>query len=1625
MAILRSSGKLWAALSTTVFFLAAATLGNAQTFANIPGLSFTAVVNGANPLPQVMTVTSSPATAFSVTPSTTSGGNWLSTTPTGNGCCSTSEAITVSVNVASLAAGTYSGQLLIAQYFNGTPSMTVPVTLTVAAAGATYFGDVAGQASFSMTAGGTPPAQFIQIENGGGGSLHWTVTGSTADGGSWLSIPVASGAAPSMVKVGIVPSALPGAGAVAGAYIGQLVFKTTGGSVTVPVTVQVGNSVFTQVNPLYFTAPQGGGTLPQVLDIASNGTANFAFSSAVYTGTGGNWLTVSNGGGGCCATPEGITVSVNPGSLAPGVYIGEIVFLQYFQDSLALTVPVTLTVTAPSTTYFDSLPGELSFFRTTTETPAAQAIPIRNGGTGTLNWTASGITADGGKWLTLSAASGTAPSSLSVSIVTSALPGAGLTAGTYNGQVLLESGTDATTVPVTVTVGANVFTQVNPIEFTIVEGGEALPQLLTIASTGTQIAASAFVYTANGGNWLVASNTGGNCCGTPFTDTISVNAATLLPGVYSGEIVVLQYFEQTQAMTVPVTLTVVASGSSAYFDTLPGQMSFSLVTGGGAPAPQSIQIRNAGTGTLNWTLGVSTADGGKWLTASAASGTAPATVSFSINPSLLPSAGLAAGTYNGQIVLQTTGQEVTIPVSVMVGTSVLTQINAINFTMPEGGANPLPQIIAVSSTGSANIAFSASVFTASGGAWLALSNTGGGCCSTPEALTVSVNASTLPAGIYTGEITIVQYFQQNQNLTVPVTLTVAAPTVAFFDNLPGQLSFFMRTSGSAPSQTLQVRNAGSGTLNYTAKGSTADGGAWLTVTAAGGKAPSNVTVSVVTANLPGKGLTAGTFNGQVVLTATGDVVTVPVSVTVGPNVFNQLNGISFVMSQGGANPLPQILPVSGTGTAIAFSVTGYTGNGGNWLTVSTTGNGCCSTPNNITVGVNASTLTAGTYTGEITVAQYFQRNLLMTIPVTLTVVSCGPLFDNVPGLVSFSFAPSSGNPPSKTLQIRAAGAGTLNWTLTKATSDNGNWLTASAASGTAPNTVTVGVTTANLPGAGLVAGTYTGELVFSSASGSVSVPVSVTIGTSVFTQPAPLNFSMTLGGSNPAPQTVSVAAVGAAIAFTGTAYTGNGGAWFSISPKGSGCCSTPTTVTATVSATTLPAGTYTGEMTFVQYFQQSQAMTVPVTLTISAANTPAAIKATAGTPQTAVVAKAFATALAATVTDSGGSPVPGVVVTFNAPTSGASGTFACSANTAITNAAGVATAPVFTANDIAGKYSVTAKALTFTTSPGFALTNKAGAPASVTATAGTPQSAAVNTAFATQLAATVKDSFGNPVAGATVTFSAPASGASGIFAGGVHTATTNASGVATAPVFTANTVAGAYTVTAAVGSLTTSPGFSLTNTAGAAAAIVATAGTPQTATVNTAFATNLAATVSDTYGNLVSGATVTFTAPSSGAGGAFAGGVNTATTNASGVATAAVFTANTTAGSYTVTAAAGAVTTSPGFALTNQAGAAATIKTAGGTPQTATINTAFAQRLTASVKDSFGNPVAGVTVTFTAPASGASGTFAGGVNTAKTSATGVATAPVFTANGTVGSYTVTAKVGTLVTSPGFALTNQN
>ena len=110
-------------------------------------------------------------------------------------------------------------------------------------------------------------------------------------------------------------------------------------------------------------------------------------------------------------------------------------------------------------------------------------------------------------------------------------------------------------------------------------------------------------------------------------------------------------------------------------------------------------------------------------------------------------------------------------------------------------------------------------------------------------------------------------------------------------------------------------------------------------------------------------------------------------------------------------------------------------------------------------------------------------------------------------------------------------------------------------------------------------------------------------------------------------------------------------------------------------------------------------------------------------------------------------------------------------------------------------------------------------PASITATGGTSQSAAVNNTFAAPLAVTVRDAGGNPVSGVVVMFTPPASGPGGSFAGGVNTALTNAAGVATSAAFTANSTAGTYSVLASVSGVSARAVFQMANTASSSGAI--------------------------------------------------------------------------------------------------------------------------------------------------------------------------------------------------------------
>ena len=103
-----------------------------------------------------------------------------------------------------------------------------------------------------------------------------------------------------------------------------------------------------------------------------------------------------------------------------------------------------------------------------------------------------------------------------------------------------------------------------------------------------------------------------------------------------------------------------------------------------------------------------------------------------------------------------------------------------------------------------------------------------------------------------------------------------------------------------------------------------------------------------------------------------------------------------------------------------------------------------------------------------------------------------------------------------------------------------------------------------------------------------------------------------------------------------------------------------------------------------------------------------------------------------------------------------------------------------------------------------------------------------------------------------------------------------------------------------------------------------------------------------------------------------------------------------------------------------------TIFAASGTPQSATINAAFDSPLLATVQDKDSNPVSGVTVTFTEPQTGASGTFAGGATTKTATTNSIGQAQVsITANSTAGDFKVTASVTGVTTTAIFNLTNKD
>ena len=305
----------------------------------------------------------------------------------------------------------------------------------------------------------------------------------------------------------------------------------------------------------------------------------------------------------------------------------------------------------------------------------------------------------------------------------------------------------------------------------------------------------------------------------------------------------------------------------------------------------------------------------------------------------------------------------------------------------------------------------------------------------------------------------------------------------------------------------------------------------------------------------------------------------------------------------------------------------------------------------------------------------------------------------------------------------------------------------------------------------------------------------------------------------------------------------------------------------------------------------------------------------------------------------------------------------------------------------------------------------AGPPASLTIISGDQQQGTVGTQLANPLVVKVVDANGNGVPGQTVNFHVTAGNGS-VFAGA---STTNGDGVAQER-WTLGTVAGATQAVEAravdnnTGQALVFGTFHATALADAAASITILTQPGGTASVGVALAPSPVVRLVDRYGNAVTQSGVTISVAAVPYDQYSVSGPTSVQTGSDGVATFPGLAVSGKAGSVSLSFSAPNLASATSAPIAISAGAAAKLQAT--TPLT--LSGVVATRLPDSwvkVTDGFGNPVAGVTVTFTG--SQGSNFRVGSMNTDQNGRAGFN----WLLPNTVGSYTVTASVSDFAASP--------
>ena len=280
---------------------------------------------------------------------------------------------------------------------------------------------------------------------------------------------------------------------------------------------------------------------------------------------------------------------------------------------------------------------------------------------------------------------------------------------------------------------------------------------------------------------------------------------------------------------------------------------------------------------------------------------------------------------------------------------------------------------------------------------------------------------------------------------------------------------------------------------------------FITLSSAGGTTPENEMITFSTL------LGVGTYTGNIQINSgnTGSPISIPVTYTItngtGASGFAASpSSLSFSYISGGTVPAAQPIALTATGSSqLSFTFSSTVP----WATVTTTSS---TTPATLTVTVSPANLPIGTSSGTINIAS---STASLSIPISIVVSSSGGggggSLAVTPSMLTFQFYAPASTGSTQTVSVTSTGSA-QSFT---ASVGSGSFLSVSPASGTTPASVMI--TASPL---GLSPGTYTGSVLFTTSSGTVSVPVTMVYtqtaqGPPISVSPASLSFNYTIGGT--------------------------------------------------------------------------------------------------------------------------------------------------------------------------------------------------------------------------------------------------------------------------------------------------------------------------------------------------------------------------------------------------------------------------------------------------------------------------------------------------------------------------------